>query len=396
MKEHESALFSEYIIDGVRCESTPADLLKECMEGLPDLQHIGRMEDGIQYDIPDDIIDETIEPPLTSFSYDDTLKEVYLNLTSKTDPDSRPFRMLYPEHFTRMKTASSLIECIWNDGHFRLGDLSICAAWDWNTRPVGSMAAFYASASSLSTYLYDLGIRIEGVEFHESDECSHFTVQSWLRADQNPNGNEEDGIANHPSFKSSPFESSHPWISETRKCPETASSDGRSWLIFIPFDTCAFRMGGSLLSEMMDHNGEPAPNIQEPDYFIDCYEVVRELIEDGIVLSGTTVSDGGLYTAIYKLCKETGAEIDIERLMSSYQTDSQTKVLFGEVPGILMQIEDNDYDYVDSQLTLQDVAYYPLGHPGNENQTIKISSCGNNGVAGILASLLSQTSEGED
>ena len=32
MKENESALYSHYIIDGVRCDTTPADLLAECMD----------------------------------------------------------------------------------------------------------------------------------------------------------------------------------------------------------------------------------------------------------------------------------------------------------------------------------------------------------------------------
>jgi hypothetical protein len=80
MKEHESALFSEYIIDGIRCESTPADMLKECMDNIQPFE--------IPEEKPDDIIDETIEPPLTSFTYDDSLKEVYLSLTTKSDLSS--------------------------------------------------------------------------------------------------------------------------------------------------------------------------------------------------------------------------------------------------------------------------------------------------------------------
>ena len=32
MKENESALYSQYIIDGIRSDMTPADLLDECME----------------------------------------------------------------------------------------------------------------------------------------------------------------------------------------------------------------------------------------------------------------------------------------------------------------------------------------------------------------------------
>ena len=62
MKENESALYSQYIIDGIRCSATPAELLEECMN----------------YDEPqdmpahtfDDIIDEATEPPLSARTYD--------------------------------------------------------------------------------------------------------------------------------------------------------------------------------------------------------------------------------------------------------------------------------------------------------------------------------------
>ena len=71
-------------------------------------------------------------------------------------------------------------------------------------------------------------------------------------------------------------------------------------------------------------------------------------------------------------------------------------MLFGEVPGVLIQISDENYDYVDSQFILQDVAYYPIGRPTDAFKGIEISEDIRNGVADILASLLSQTSEGED
>ena len=61
-----------------------------------------------------------------------------------------------------------------------------------------------------------------------------------------------------------------------------------------------------------------------------------------------------------------------------------------------MQISDEDYDYVDSQLLLQDVAYYPLGHPSAENGGLTVTESGKNGVGNILASLLNMASEGED
>ena len=168
-----------------------------------------------------------------------------------------------------------------------------------------------------------------------------------------------------------------------------------SKIIYIPFDTCSYRIGGSLLAQLHGHNGGVGPHIEDPDYFIDCFEVVRELVEDGIVIAGTTVADGGLATAAVSMCGDCGMVLDIHGLMASHQESDQVKILFGETPGVLLQIRDNDMDYLDSQLLLQDVAYYPVGQPCRE-KGLHFSPTDRSGVAGILASLMGQASEGED
>lgn len=382
MTEKESALFSQYIIDGVRQDTTPAELLGECMESIPEVV--------TGYD---DIVDESTEPPVTTFTYDDSQKEEYLAECLDASGEERTFRMLYPDSFTRLRIAHALTERIWNDGHFRLGDLSVWAEWYWNTRPLGNMAAFYISAETAGSYLFDLGVRLEGYGFEESDEESIARFCAWL---PDKEISETENSSEEVHFKSSPYESRHPWISEDRKCPEHMIADEDSWIIYIPFDTCSFKIGGSLLAQTKGRNGGIGPGIKDPDYFIDCYEVVRELVEDGIVMAGTTVSDGGLATAAARMCKECGMDLNISRLMSSYQESDTVKVLFSETPGVLLQIGDNDYDYLDSQLLLQDVAYYPVGHPDPSKRGIGFAESSRNGVASILASLLEQASEGED
>ena len=132
----------------------------------------------------------------------------------------------------------------------------------------------------------------------------------------------------------------------------------------------------------------------DPDYFIDCFEVVRELVEDGIVLSGATVGDGGLMTALGNLCGEMGIAADVSGLMKAYGEDDLVRILFSEVPGALIEIRDYDFDYIDAELLLQDVAYYPLGRPDRRGR-IMVSDTG--GISGILGSLLSEGAvEGED
>lgn len=380
MKENESALYSQYIIDGVRQDMTPAELLDECME-YTDSETFGSESFGKFADI----VDESTEPPLSSFKYDSARKEEYISKTEAAACEEREFTMLYPEQFTKLQIAKALISRLWSEGHFRLGDLRIWAQWEWNTRPLGNMASFYSSVTAASEYIYGLGVKMTDYLFIESDDNSSAKFFAWLPEEEIDN-----------PFKSSPYESRHPWISEQRRCASTLHQNPDSWVIYIPFDTCSYKIGGSLLSQVSGHNGGLGTHIQDPDYFIDCYEVVRELVEDGIVMAGMSIGDGGLATAASRMCVSAGMEMDISGIMTSYQESDPAKVLFGETPGVILQIHSNDYDYLDSQLILQDVAYYPLGHPSGSEAGVTFKESGKSNVADILASLLVQASEGED
>lgn len=391
MTEKESALYSHYIIDGTRLDMTPAELLDECMEDEG-------FNPGTGFG---DIVDESTEPPLSSFSYDTDMEQEYLSRTVAASHIERPFRLLYPEHFTRLQIAKALLGRLWSKGHFKMGNLKLWAQWDWDPSPVGNMSAFYRSVESASEYIYGLGVKLEDYLFIEGDSGCNAKFFAWLdnEFDRSLSDGQDDGsfseIDQTALFKSSPFESRHPWISDERACPSSITSDPESWIIYIPFDTCSYRLGASLLTEVAGHNGGKSPEISDPDYFIDCYEVVRELVEDGFVIAGATVADGGLITAAKDMCAEAGMNIDVKGIMSSYQQERH-RVLFGEVPGVLLQVSDENYDYVDSQLLLQDIAYYPIGHPSAEPSGLTISETGKNGVADILASLLGHASEGED
>lgn len=381
MKEKESALYSHYIIDGVICEATPAELLDECME-FPEL-------DTNEYSSFDDIVDESTEPPLGVITYDYDKLQEYIKATVEATHNERPFSLLYPEHFTSLQIAKALLDRLWSEGHFRLCNLRLWAQWDWNTRPLGNLASFYRSCQTANEYIFGLGVRMTDYIFIEGDEGCSARFYAWLPEDDLDNPHIEDDIK-------APYESRHPWIGEKRKCPSTIIPDKDSWLIYIPFDTCPYRLGGSLLSQTCGKTGGQKTNIQDPDYFIDCYEVVRELVEDGIVKAGITVADGGLATAASRICGDHGAELDLKGIIASYEENDRIRILFGEVPGALIQIRDTDYDYVDSQLLLQDIAYYPLGHPSMEAHGISVQDNSRTSVADILVSLLGHTSEGED
>ncbi len=391
MKEKASALYSEYIIDGIPRRFTPADILDGCLDH--------ETEQPREYEEHEPIVDESVDPCPSAGEFKSQDAQEYLSGVSALLGTTRNCPAAYAEEFTRSRIAKALLDTIWMKGHFRLSDLLLSAKWRWNTRPLGNMAAFYGSVEAAADYLDSLGISLDSYSFTESERVSQisFKVAATDRA-EDPDaeiGPEEEEI-DLPG--NAPFGSPHPVIGRRRAIPDKLVPDPESWIIFVPFDSCEFRLGNSILCEVYGQNGDGSPEIGDGDYFIDCFEIIREFVEDKVVLSGRTVSDGGLLPAMKAMCGEDiGAKIDISGIMNAYDEDKSIRVLFSEVPGVLIQIKDIDYDYADAEFLLQDIAYYPIGHPTAASSGIKVKSGRGGGISDILQSLLSsQASEGED
>lgn len=370
MKEKLSVLRSKYIIDGIQQELTPAGILESVGARIIE-------EDA---GIPGRIADESSWPGPSVAGTDPTKIDRYLAkvLAAKKHPS-----MVFPAEFTRTKLEQALLDCIWRVGHFTLQDLCVDARWTWNSRKIGNMAALYSSVSAMAEFADSLGIGIRSCSEAEGD-CE-LAVTPYLRADEAAGGAEEALSESEP----------------LRLGPASISSvlapDPESWVVYIPFDTSSYRFGGSLFAQVMKGSHGVAPAVNDPDYFIDCYEVVRELVEDGIVLAGATVADGGLLAALSGMTTgRTGVSADLSGLRRATGEDDPVRLLFAEVPGALVQIRDIDFDYLDAELLLQDIAFYPLGHP-TEGGEVKLHSSARSGIQNILESLIrNQGGEGED
>lgn len=385
MKEKTSALHSKYIIDGVSRRLTPAEMLDDCLasaEVKPNTES-GEFEP---------IVDESTDPSPSIKKFLNQNVQGYLATVASLLEEPRPFPAAFADSYTRGRIAKALLDAVWLNGRFKLGDLTLAAKWKWNGKPLGNMAAFYSSAEATADYINNLGICLSGYSFTESGRVcqTSFKVGACEKA-ESP---DEDDIF---LPEDAPFGSEHPVLGRRRAVPDKLAADPDSWIIYVPFDTCDFRLGGSLLCDALGQNGDNFPEIGDADYFIDCYEVIREFIEDRIAVSAATVCDGGLLTALKLMCSgDVGADIDISGIMSAYGEDKKLRILFSEVPGAIIQIKDSDYDYVDAEFLLQDIAYYPIGHPVTGTGEVNVKA-GGSGIANILQSLLgSQASEGED
>jgi len=375
MAEKVSALHAIYVIDGVQEEYTPAQLLDAVTE--PEGRH------SIAGPPESRAVDETLDPVLRDAGLEPECTDAYLEAVCQA---RKAVPAAEAESYTRIRIASALADTLWRSGSFRVGDLRLDATWRWNDAPVGARAAFYASVRAAADYVDALGLKFSNYRHVRTAGLSELALRVRLTRD----ADEQDY-----GFVNEPFHSDHPILGTRRACPSVLVPDPQSWVVYIPFDTADFRLGGSLLAQVLELGGGPAPQITDADYFLDCFEVVRELVEDGIVLSGATVGEGGMIKALRGMAEGTGLTVDLSDVMRSYQEQNPLRILFAELPGVVIQIRDADFDYLDAELLLQDVAFFPLGHPVPGSSDIRVKASAKSGIQTILESLM-QNAEGED
>lgn len=340
-----NAMFSQYVIDGVGRDLTPAMILGD--NKAPALSEV--------------IVDETVDQVPGLLEVDSSKVEEYLELVRNAA--RRQFPVPFSAEYTRFRIAESLIDSIWREGNIRLEDLPVTLKWSANPDSIGNMAAFYSSVESAAAYIDDLGLSLRRYSY--SDGPLSINVAT-------------------------------PFSGAPAVVPGTLRPDSSSWIVYIPFDTSDYRLGGSLLAGQLGLGGGIAPAISDPDYFMDCFELVRELVEDGVAISGVSVGDGGVISALERLCcNNVGALADFSDLMKAADEKNMVRVLFAEVPGVLVQIKDMDFDYLDAECLLQDIAFFPLGHPVPGSGDVRIKASAKSGIQNILESLM-QNAEGED
>lgn len=297
------------------------------------------------------IVDETVDPAILSFDFDESKISDYLKSVKKT---ASRLEFPFAGPYSRACLANALTDAIWSQGHFTLPELSVEAVWHWRDEGIGSMSAFYESVRAVGEYADILDVGFTKADCLEGEPAIEMKVPQ----------------------------------AAGRAISGTFEPDPESWIVYVPFDTEEFRLGGSRLARSLGLRGGVCPQVDNPDYLIDCYEVVRELVEDRVALSGVTAGPGGLMLALDGMAgKGVGADLDLSDLRRAYPGSDAAHLLFGEIPGAVFQIRDSDFDYIDAEFILQDVMYFPLGHP-SKKPGLRLSWSGRPAIGSILESLV--------
>ena len=367
---------AKFVIDGIEQESTLKDLIDACNGPY------GKAAEYICECPPDTavpVVDENLDPDPDPVIYGRGKNEEYLDMLLASGIEGTTGINYAAE--ARQSIAKALSAALWSVPRaYMLESMSLSLCWEWDTCRLGGCASLYKSVAAASDYAFEIGVRVATCRItHKAGSSRLRTSCLYLNEDEDESLLVPVKPANSRGAR---------YITDSSIL---ADKIPRSTVLYIPFDTSEATLGGSALAALLGQSGEDTPLMLDPDYFIDSYEVVKELKDDGIVLAGREIGRGGLLCGLAKLAKAcgTGMEVDILPLQNSFRCNDATAILFNEIPGELIAISDEDYGYIDTQMILQDIAYFPVGF-ASEGNSLKIRHKLDFNVADLLLPLISR------
>jgi len=153
-------------------------------------------------------------------------------------------------------------------------------------------------------------------------------------------------------------------ISDIKRIVEPVMvNDPDSSLIFIDFSRDTRKLGGSSFAQSMNCLGQEAPSIRDPVYFVNTFNTIQELINEGLVMAGHDISSGGMITTLLEMnfSNSTGGMVtDFSRM---HEKDP-VSILFAENPGVIIQVKNRHR--VESKLAERSVDNLYFGKPCSE------------------------------
>ena len=260
-----------------------------------------------------------------------------------------------PEAGSVLSVAESLTNLVWAPLADGLKSVSLSANWMWPCRSQeGEDARLYKAVEALSDFCCAIGVNVPTGK------------DSLSMTQQYPNG--EKIIAPGTVIVSSGGE-----VSDVRKVVSpVVVNDKRSSLYHIDFSFCEQRLGGSAFAQSLGKVGSDVPTVENPEYFVDCFNAVQELIRRGWVMAGHDISAGGLITTLLEMTfanTRGGLHVNLHNICADGDI---IKTLFAENPGVVIQVSDEHKFDLREFLEDVGVGFAKIGYPVENNREIEI------------------------
>ena len=259
-----------------------------------------------------------------------------------------------PEAGSVLSVAESLTNLVWAPLTDGLNCVSLSANWMWPCRSQkGEDARLYTAVKALSDFCCAIGVNVPTGK------------DSLSLTQQYPNG--EKIISPGTVIVSAGGE-----VSDVRKVVSPVIvNDKNASLYYIDFSFDEQRLGGSAFAQSLGKVGDDVPTVKNPEYFVDCFNAIQELIRRGWVMAGHDISAGGLITTLLEMTfanRTGGLHINLHDI----DHGDIIKTLFAENPGVIIEVSDEHKHDLREFLEDEGIGYAKIGYPTPKDRQLTI------------------------
>ena len=264
-----------------------------------------------------------------------------------------------PKAGSVLSVAEALTNIVWApmaDKETPLNAVSLSANWMWPCRSQkGEDARLYEGVQALSNFCCAIHVNVPTGK------------DSLSLSQQYPDGSKI--IAPGTVIVSAGGE-----VSDVRKVVSPVLvNDKNTSLYHIDFSFDEQRLGGSALAQSLGKIGSDVPTVQNPEYFVDCFNAIQELIERGWIMAGHDISAGGLITTLLEMTfanTEGGLHVNLHDLAGN----DMVKMLFAENPGVVIQVSDAHKNELKEFLDDAGIGFAKIAYPTPDSRKIVVKN----------------------
>ena len=261
-----------------------------------------------------------------------------------------------PKAGSVLSVAEALTNIVWAPLAEGLESLSLSANWMWPCRSQkGEDTRLYEGVRALSDFCCDINVNVPTGK------------DSLSLSQQYPNG--EKIIAPGTVIVSAGGE-----VSDVKKTVSPVLvNDKDSSLYHIDFSFDEQHLGGSAFAQSLGKVGSDVPTVKNPEYFVDCFNAIQELVKRGWIMAGHDISAGGLITTLLEMTfanENGGINVNLHDIAS----DDIVKTLFAENPGVVIQVSDAHKEELKNFLDDEGLGYAKIGYPTPNSRKIIVKN----------------------
>jgi phosphoribosylformylglycinamidine synthase len=122
--------------------------------------------------------------------------------------------------------------------------------------------------------------------------------------------------------------------------PQLNASLTDTSLILIDLGQGQSRMGGSILSQVLNQSGDRVPNLDAPEILVNLVKVINLLRSQGKILAYHDRSDGGLLSTVAEMCfaGQVGVALNLDMLVTEGDGISDSRAEYGDAKNWAQQV----------------------------------------------------------